>query len=117
MSSLSTHVLDTTKGAPAAEIRVTLCALKDGGADGSADGSAAPRSCTTDGNGRIAELLSAASPGRYRLTYELGAYLFATDRRGLYPLIELEVELVPERHHHVVVTLSPYGYFVACVPS
>ena len=110
MSSLSTHILDTSRGTPAAGIRVALAALDS-------DPAAPPRSFTTDAGGRIADLLRSGAPGRYRLSYDLGAYRCAEEDPGFYPLIELELVLDPDRHHHVVLTLSPYGYFVACVPS
>lgn len=110
MSSLSTHVLDTSRGAPAAGVGVTLAAFD-----------AAPelpvRTFTTDASGRVGALLTGATAGRYRLCYDLGAYPGAQENPGLYPLIELEVMLDPGRHHHIVLTLSPYGYFVACVQS
>ena len=110
MSSLSTHVLDTSRGTPAVGIRVSLAAL-----GGSA--AAEARTFTTDANGRIGLLLSNAEPGRYRLSYDLDGYLRADEERNFYPLIEVDVSVDPERHHHVVLTLSPFGYFVACVPS
>lgn len=110
MSSLSTHILDTARGVPAQGVRVTLAALDR-------DPDATPHLFTTDENGRIGALPTGGAPGRYRLSYEVGAYLGTEEGRGLYPRIELEVVLDPGRHHHVVLTLSPQGYFVACVPS
>lgn len=109
-SSLSTHVLDTSRGSPAAGIGVTLSALD-------ADPQVSPRTFTTDPNGRIGELLIGGVPGRYQLAYDLGTYLPAKEGQGLYPLIEISLVLDPDRHHHVVLTLSQGGYFVACVPS
>lgn len=109
-SSLSTHVLDTSRGVAAAGIGVTLCALD-------ADLKVPPRTFTTDPNGRIGELLIGGAPGRYKLSYDLGTYPPGREGQGLYPLIELSLVLDPDRHHHVVLTLSPGGYFVACVPS
>lgn len=109
MSSLSTHVLDTSRGAPAVGVTVALTAL--------AGSAAAPCTLTTDANGRIAALLVQGAPGGYRLTYDLRRYVQVQDAPSFYPLVEIEVILEPDRHHHVVLTLSPYGYFVACVPS
>lgn len=110
MSSLSTHVLDTSRGTPAVGIQVSLAAL-----EGSTVAEA--RTFTTDASGRIGALLPHAEPGRYRLSYDLDGYLRTDEERSFYPLIEVDISIDPERHHHVVLTLSPFGYFVACVPS
>ena len=107
MSSLSTHVLDTSLGAPGIGILVTLAALTADQATPVADG-------VTNEDGRIAALLADGDAGPYRLTYHLDGYRGA-DR--LYPFVEVDVVLDAGRHHHVVLTLSPHGYFVACVPS
>ncbi len=107
MSSLSTHVLDSGRGIPASGIAVTVSALGD---------AAAQRTLITDESGRISALLTDADPGRYRLAYDLGP-LGSPDHPSLYPWVEIEVEIDPDRHHHVVLTLSPGGYFVACVPG
>lgn len=108
MSSLSTHVLDSGRGIPAAGIAVTITVL--------GNAAAAQRTLTTDEGGRIGALLTDAVPGRYRLSYDLGP-LGSPDHPSLYPWVEIEVEIDPDRHHHVVLTLSPGGYFVACVPG
>lgn len=107
MSSLSTHVLDTSLGIPGIGIWVTLAALTADHATPLADG-------VTNQDGRIAALLTDGGSGPYRLTYHLDGYRGA-DR--LYPLVEIDVVLDAGRHHHIVLTLSSHGYFVACVPS
>lgn len=107
MSSLSTHVLDISLGTPAAGIPVTLTAIEG-------ERPTPLGTSRTDESGRIAALLPEGRSGEYRLTYHLDGH---PRGEGLYPLIEIDVVLDPERHHHVVLTLSPYGYFVACVKS
>ena len=60
MSSISTHVLDTSKGKPAPGIAVRLYRWHEAGWDLSAEG-------RTDENGRIADLHDAGKgPGRFR---------------------------------------------------
>ena len=64
MTSLSTHVLDTTNGCPAAGVAVRL--LGDGAV--LAEG-------VTDADGRWPALREAATtPGRYRLEFAVAAY-------------------------------------------
>jgi 5-hydroxyisourate hydrolase len=87
--SLSTHVLDTGAGRPAAGVQVEV--LRDG------ERVAAAR---TDDDGRIVELAAALEPGVYRLAFEPPSVFF---RR-----VELEVQLV-EGHYHVPLLVSPYG--------
>jgi len=87
--SVSTHVLDTGAGAPAAGVRVEL--LRDGmpAAGG-----------VTDGDGRIAALATGLEAGTYSLVFHPPSPFF---RR-----VELEVELV-EGHYHIPLLVSPYG--------
>jgi 5-hydroxyisourate hydrolase len=87
--TISTHVLDTERGQPAAGVRVELYAP-----DGSLAGAG-----VTDGNGRIASL--AESPaGTYRLVFHPPSPFFKR--------IELELEL-GEGHFHVPLLISSYG--------
>jgi 5-hydroxyisourate hydrolase len=87
--TISTHVLDTEHGRPAAGVRVELYA-----ADGSLAGGG-----ETDADGRIREL-AAAAPGTYRLVFHPPSPFF---RR-----VELELEL-GEGHHHVPLLVSSYA--------
>jgi 5-hydroxyisourate hydrolase len=87
--TLSTHVLDTERGRPAAGVRVELF-----DADGDPVGEG-----TTDEDGRIREL-GAGQPGSYRIVFHPPSPFF---RR-----VELEVEL-GEGHHHVPLLISSYG--------
>ena len=87
--TLSTHVLDTERGAPAAAVKVELYAT-----DGSLAGEG-----TTDEDGRIRELAD-APPGTYRLVFHPPSPFF---RR-----VELEVELA-DGHHHIPLLLSSYA--------
>jgi 5-hydroxyisourate hydrolase len=86
--TLSTHVLDTERGRPAAGVRVEVWQGEE--LLGSAD---------TDADGRIAELASGEA-GTYRLVFHPPSPFF---RR-----IELEVEL-GDGHHHVPLLFSSYG--------
>ena len=88
MTSLSTHVLDTGAGRPAAGVRVELS--RDGAVIAAAE---------TDADGR-ARLADELEPGLYRLAFAPPSPFF---RR-----VELEVEL-GDGHYHVPLLVSPYG--------
>ena len=85
---ISTHVLDTATGRPAAGVRVELFR-----------GDELVGSDETDGDGRIRELADVA-PGTYRLVFHPPSPFF---RR-----VELEVE-IGEGHHHIPLLVSPYA--------
>jgi 5-hydroxyisourate hydrolase len=87
-ATLSTHVLDTERGRPAAGVRVELY-----------DGEARVAAGETDADGRIAGLAEVEA-GAYRLVFHPPSPFF---RR-----VELEVAL-DEGHYHVPLLLAPYS--------
>jgi 5-hydroxyisourate hydrolase len=92
--TISTHVLDTERGSPAAGVRVDLYR-----------GDEPVGSGTTDAAGRIADLSEGQSlgPGRYRL-------VFSDPPSRFFRRVELEVELDDAgRHYHVPLLVSPYS--------
>jgi 5-hydroxyisourate hydrolase len=86
--SLSTHVLDTAAGGPAAGVAVELL-----------QGDDTVAAATTDADGR-ARLADALAPGRYRLVFHPPSAFF---RR-----VELEIEL-DAGHYHVPLLVSPFS--------
>jgi len=86
--TISTHVLDTERGRPAAGVHVELYR-----------GDELVGSGETDGDGRIREL-GEGGPGTYRLVFRPPSPFF---RR-----VELEVEL-GEGHYHVPLLVSSYA--------
>jgi 5-hydroxyisourate hydrolase len=108
MNRISTHVLDTALGQPAAGIMVHLeYAELPGPWETLA-------SQHTDDDGRCANLLPAdrsLSPGQYKLRFETGAYHESQSVKGLYLTIEIAVTVRPDDTHlHVPLLLSPNGY-------
>jgi 5-hydroxyisourate hydrolase len=105
VTGITTHVLDTARGCPAAGVTVVLERAVD---------SAWQRvgRATTDADGRVSDLLpSAPSDGRYRLTFETGAYFRAVGDVGFYPEVSVTFEVSPgDDHYHVPLLLSPFGY-------
>ena len=107
-TTISTHVLDTSLGAPAAGVRVSLARIDD---DGAATAFAAD---VTTVDGRIASFVppgDAIPAGRYRLVFEVAAYFGGTDRESFYPEVAIDF-LVGDapQHYHVPLLLSPFGY-------
>jgi 5-hydroxyisourate hydrolase len=86
--TISTHVLDTERGLPAAGVRVELYR-----------GDELVGSGETDDDGRIAEL-GAGEPGTYRIVFHPPSPFF---RR-----VELDVEL-GEAHNHIPLLVSSYA--------
>lgn len=109
---LTTHVLDTAQGRPAAGLALSLWRLDAAG------GREAVVAATTNADGRTdAPLLSgdALLPGTYELLFDLGSY-FASQQvaAGEPPFLSL----VPVRftiadaqaHYHVPLLASPWAY-------
>jgi 5-hydroxyisourate hydrolase len=101
--SLSTHVLDTALGRPAAGIELTL--LDETGRTLS--------TARTDEDGRVKGWtgVDALAPGRYRLRFAVGAWLADAGRDGFYDDVEIAFRATePGAHYHVPLLVSPFGY-------
>jgi 5-hydroxyisourate hydrolase-like protein (transthyretin family) len=90
--SLSTHVLDTAAGRPAAGVRVELWRVEGTGSVRLGDAET-----DADGRSRIADGLE---PGPYRLVFHPPSPFFTR--------VELELAL-QEGHYHVPLLVSPYA--------
>ena len=100
MSTLSTHVLDTSLGKPAAGIRVTL--LRGGQSIGDA---------TTDADGRAKNFANSLEPGEYTLRFEVHPYFRTSGREAFYRVITIDfVARAGEAHYHIPLLLSPFGF-------
>ena len=108
MSAITTHVLDTAHGRPAAGLRIDLERL-DGAGTWQTVGHG-----FTDGDGRQRSLMpesGSAPPGVYRLTFHTGAYFAGLDRPTFYPQVTVTFEVLQgEAHYHVPLLISPFGY-------
>jgi 5-hydroxyisourate hydrolase len=87
--SISTHVLDTARGEPAAGVRVELAQERE-----------VLASAETDADGRVRELAKDLEPGRYELVFWPPSPFFTK--------VELEIDLT-DGHYHVPLLVSPYG--------
>lgn len=100
MSSLSTHVLDAVRGAPAQGIAVTLF-----GWGGTELGSG-----VTDADGRTGDLGRDLAIGDYRLRFTTGEYFSAQGVESFYPEVSIAFTVAEQRHYHVPLLLSPFAY-------
>ena len=108
---LTTHVLDTARGVPAAGLKIDLYRIED-------EGRAHLHSAVTNADGRTdAPILPEGqfAPGMYELVFHAGEYLDATGARPETPRF---LDIVPIRfgvsdgasHYHVPLLLSQFGY-------
>lgn len=106
MSGISTHVLDLTRGKPAAGIRVCLAREMDGVWTEVA-------AQATDEDGRVRSLLGdgVAASGRYRLHFETGEYFRELGGGCFHPYIEVVFDVADiASNYHVPLLLTPFGY-------
>ncbi|MEO6411260.1 MAG: hydroxyisourate hydrolase [Pedococcus sp.] len=102
MGTLSTHVLDTSLGSPAAGITVVLESV-DG--QGIGDG-------ITDGDGRVGTIgPERLEAGDYRLRFASSGYFAARGVDAFYPEVVVVFTIADaDQHYHVPVLLNPFGY-------
>lgn len=111
MGKLSTHVLDTANGRPAAGVRVALYALAD-------SGRTLVKEDVTNADGRCsAPLLEGATmhPGRYELVFGAGDYFAAAGVDLPEPRFIDEVTIAfgiahADQNYHVPLVVSPWSY-------
>lgn len=106
-SPITTHVLDTSQGKPAAGMIVELDLLKESAWQSIGQG-------TTDADGRISDLLPPnhkLTKGIYRLTFQTRAYFEKKTPGYFYPFIPILFEIKDtDAHYHVPLLLNPFGY-------
>ena len=110
MGRLTTHVLDTMAGTPAAGLDIELWTT--------GEDARWLKTVTTNADGRVdAPLLEgdALVAGHYELRFLAGAYLRARHGLGGDPLFLDEIPIRfgiadPGQHYHVPLLLSAYGY-------
>jgi 5-hydroxyisourate hydrolase len=108
---LTTHVLDTANGRPAARLHIILTRLD-------ASGDIVVADMHTNMDGRCdAPLLAGKSmlPGRYELLFRAGDYLRREHVKLPEPAFLDEIPIRfgiadPNAHYHVPLLISPYGY-------
>jgi 5-hydroxyisourate hydrolase len=107
---ISTHILDTSLGRPAANVPVNLLEFRDSAAGG---GWRSIGSAHTDQDGRCKTLLGdhALAATDYRLEFEVGIYFRDLKVASIYPFIHIVFRVVdPAQHYHIPLLLTANGY-------
>jgi 5-hydroxyisourate hydrolase len=105
VSTVTTHVLDTARGRPAAGVAVRLERVLNGGSEELA-------SAATDADGRVRNLgADDLGAGTYRLVFGTADYFAGIGGETFFPQVVVEFSLAGTgQHYHVPLLLSPYGY-------
>jgi 5-hydroxyisourate hydrolase len=107
VSPITTHVLDTSLGRPAAGLPIVL--ERSGGPGGWV----IVGNGETDADGRLRTLIASDAPlvpGTYRLVFDTRRYFERRHVQAFYPSVVVIFEVGAEPHYHVPLLLSPFGY-------
>ena len=98
---LTTHVLDTAHGRPAAGVGIELARLDD-------SGRSVLKTVATNGDGRTDEpLLEELEAGTYEIVFAVGEHF----GEGLYDRVPIRVRIEDaDAHYHVPLLVSPWSY-------
>ena len=107
MSAITTHVLDTALGRPAAGVHVHLQVSEGRAWRPIAEGK-------TDEDGRLRSLTDDVQPlesGVYRLVFDTGSYFNESGTTTFHPRVTVEFTVDGTApHYHVPLLISPFGY-------
>ena len=108
MSPITTHILDTAVGKPAARIPVVLeYKTHDAGWQTVGEGA-------TDDEGRLNDLVNRKEDfqlGHYRLSFDTSTYFLMLGVDCFFPLVTISFVIKNvEEHYHVPLLLSRFGY-------
>ena len=106
-SAVTTHVLDTARGQPAAGVAVRLEFVPRDGQQAELGRS------VTDADGRVRDLGPATlPPGIYRLVFDTGSYFAGQGSKpAFFPEVAITFRVDGQSpHHHVPLLLSPFAY-------
>lgn len=106
MSHLTTHILDTTLGRPAAGVTIALYGEQ-------ADSWQELTRGQTNQDGRIPNLLptdDALPAGTYKMKFFTAEYFARLGTATFYPYVEIVFTISGPEHYHVPLLLNPFGY-------
>ena len=105
---LSSHILDITKGMPAADVKITLQKQIQNNQWQMLSEK------QTDKNGRVSDFLPQTDKsdhiGVYKLKFYVEPYFQSQQTDTFFPFIEVVFEIKDDKHYHVPITLSAFGY-------
>ena len=107
---LTTHALDTSRGTPAANLRIDFLEYKNGSSN-------AVCSVVTNADGRTDQTILTEADfrlGSFELIFHVGDYYRQFDYRYGEPmfldLVPIRFGISENKHYHVPILLSPFGY-------
>ncbi|BCQ33571.1 5-hydroxyisourate hydrolase [Erwinia rhapontici] len=104
MSTVTTHILDTALGKPAAGVTIAL-------EQNSPTGWQLLASGVTNADGRIGDLTpQPLAAGHYRLTAEIGDYFAADGRETLYVNAQIDFVIATTGHYHLPFLITPWSW-------
>lgn len=106
--SISTHVLDTSRGRPADGLLVCLYKFEN-------DKWIFLKQSQTDSNGRCGDLLQDerenSAPGRFKIEFQVNDYFKRIATASMYPMIDVMFDVQDSsEHYHIPLLLNPFGY-------
>lgn len=104
---LSSHILDVSKGVPVSGVHIKLERYNEQNKTWNLVDEK-----ITDVNGRITDFLNSekSNIGIYKLIYFTNDYFKKNNVESFYPFIEVVFQIKDEKHYHVPITLSAFGY-------
>lgn len=102
-AGLTTHILNTMSGIPAAGVPVTVEALKD-------NDWCTISNHTTNDNGRATLHGSILTPGTYRLSFDTATYFSAVGQTVFFPCVQVTFVASGSQPYHIPLLLSPFGF-------
>jgi len=106
MSQITTHILDTSKGMPAAGITVILYKGQNDQWSEIARG-------VTNADGRITDVVKNNALLQhciYKIRFETKDYFDKDHIVTFYPYVEIIFDVTTNEHYHIPLLLSPFGY-------
>ena len=107
MSQITTHILDTSLGKPAAGVPIKLeQKIAENKWQTLGEG-------TTNADGRVANLLPKETIlplGIYKITFYTEGYFAEQNRENFYPIVEIQFNVHDGSHYHVPLLLNPFGF-------
>ncbi|KEQ16787.1 hydroxyisourate hydrolase [Endozoicomonas numazuensis] len=106
MTGISTHILDTACGHPANQVSVILYRQVENSWVEAGQG-------ITNDDGRINSLTTDEvnlPKGVYKLDFAIQNYFRRQQQKCFYPAVSVIFEVSDDRHHHIPLLISPFGY-------
>lgn len=104
--SITTHVLDTSRGRPADGLPVCLYKFEN-------DKWILLKESMTDSNGRCGDMLQDknCTPGRFKIEFRVDDYFRRIATASMYPMIDVMFDVQhPDEHYHIPLLLNPFGF-------